>query len=199
MKVSGRLKYTERNGKQEKHEGRCKIDLPDSLRRIVAEGDVSFHDIKAEAIKLRGKITGDAIEAGELSIEGAPQLGRVKAETCKIRFSEKGNIGTLHAMCVSATPEENRHPNVVEAFVEGLFGKKLTHKLAPTHDELEIDVLDANRVELKDCTCGLVRCKEAFLKGHCRVRELCYSRSANIADTVEVGTQHQEKYTQEEE
>ena len=181
MKVCGRIKYINTDGKRFKYEGNCSFDDIISARDITAEGDIFFSKIKGDKITLEGKVQGNDIQGKSLFIAGQVNLKNIIFEQVDMLLSQKNIIEKIHCTELKIALRKENNPEIVSRMFKIIFGKKLKLN-KKVLDKIFIDKIVAENVMLNNCYVDEIRCKNLTVLNGCVINKVLYENICNIQD-----------------
>lgn len=198
MKIRGSGLYTDANGKRHRVAGISEWSEAEKFRELKVSGNLSFEKISCEEIELSGKCEGAFVTAKNFSASGKVEVDSMSIEQL-LKLSGKPKINAVEAdeiiiaarngfideiKCRVLRIFENSEKIGLEVFEE-IFGKHFPR--SEYNLRVKIKKIDAETVELENCTVDVIRCKDAFIGSNCSINKLFFAGECKIADDSTVG------------
>lgn len=197
MKIEGEGFCIDSNGKRHSVAGIGSLPDSDSLQKLSVSGSGSFDNISCDEVKIEGDGRGKSINAKNISVAGSFEVDSVKVEkTFKISGSVKienffaeeivmesrgGSIGSVKCGEIKIFHSDGFDSGGI---FSKIFGGKTSHG---NSSRVKIKNIDAEKVELKNCEVGEIKCKDAFIDSNCVIEKLIVTGECEIAADSKVG------------
>lgn len=177
MKISGECCYFDKTGRRHKVEGFGNFSDDMALRTIKVSGELSFGIISCDEIKVSGECFGDSLTAQKLFIEGTLKIDSVKVEET---FNLQGSL-KVNNIETKETVIESRSGLIGTIKCQQL---KIFHNddFADSHNScVRIKSIEADEVNLENCSVNVIRCKDAFIGANCTIKKLFVAGEYKVA------------------
>ena len=215
MKIKGSGSYTDANGRNHRVLGMGELSDGEHLRSLKVSGNVSFDKISCDDLNVSGKGDGGSISAGELKTSGELSFDDIscdeavtsgkcagKSITAK-NFSASGKV-EVDSLTIAQTLKLSGKPQIDfvtadEIFIgsrDGSIGAVKCRRLKIFHDEnffdrqrsrVRIKSIDAETVELENCTVDVIKCRDAVIGKNCAVEKLFVAGECKVSADSTVG------------
>ena len=187
MNISGEGRYFDKAGRRHKVEGFGSLPDDTALQSMKISGKLSFGKISCDEIKISGECFGDSLTAQNISVEGTLDVNSVEvAEILKLEGSLK--VSHLEA---TKTLIESRSGSIGTVKCQSI---KIFHNedfVDSYNSRLQIKNIEADTVELENCSADIIRCEDAFIGSNCRIKQLFVAGKYRIAtDSIVDDTIH---------
>ena len=197
MRVEGEGFCIDSNGKRHSVAGIGSLPDSDSLQKLSISGAVSFDNISCDEAKIEGDGRGKSINAKNISVSGSFEVDSVKVEK---KFKVSGSV-QLENLSAEEIVMESRGGSIgsvkcgkikiyhsdgfnSEGIFSKIFGGKSSHAIS---SRVKIKNIDAEKVELKNCEVGEIKCKDAIIDSNCVIEKLIVTGECEIAADSKVG------------
>lgn len=174
MRIKGEGIYIDSAGVFHKIKGKSIISDDAILQSLQVSGKLLFDKITCDEVNVYGKCKGGSVYAKNFFATGKIKAYSIKADEVIIK-SRSGSIDELQGIKIKIFDGVDEN---AELFAK-IFSKQ--DEEFDDNSRVRIGNINADTVELENCTVEAIKCKDAVIGTNCAIKELFVSGECTVA------------------